>query len=158
MWRHGTKSCHGKAFNFLGDLLAGTINLSFGLGSKNDIYFLVQELFDVNCVKLEKQDLYSKSSIQFSGFSTMQRVLPVSFFSFCLFFHYSLRMSLIFTDKKCIYSKKSKRGNLLFVCSNYAATKFKGKPNNVFSVNFHWNKNLCHDKFCFRSIQDSLQS
>lgn len=63
MWRHGKTSCHGKAFNFLGDLLAGTINLSFGLGSKNDIYFLVQELFDVNCVKLEKQDLYSKCAI-----------------------------------------------------------------------------------------------
>lgn len=57
------QSCHDKAFNFLDDLLAGAINLSFVLESKNDIYFLAQERFGVNYVKVEKQDLYSKSSL-----------------------------------------------------------------------------------------------
>ena len=56
MLRHGTKRDHDKMFNFLGDLVVGTLSLSFGLGSKDDIYFLAQELFNVNGVTLKEQD------------------------------------------------------------------------------------------------------
>lgn len=51
--RHGAKRDHDKAFKFLGDLVAGTFCLGFGHGSTDDISFLPQELFNVNCVILE---------------------------------------------------------------------------------------------------------
>lgn len=41
--RHGT-------FNFLDEVVAGTLSLGFSLASKDDIYFLVQELM-LSCVQ-----------------------------------------------------------------------------------------------------------
>lgn len=56
MLRHVTKRDHDKAFSFLGDLIVGMPSLGFGLGSKDDIYFLAQELFNMNRVILKEQD------------------------------------------------------------------------------------------------------
>lgn len=42
---------------------------------------------------------------------------------------------------RSVSTVKRAKNNLLFACSNYSATKIREKPNNVFSVNFHWNTN-----------------
>jgi len=62
MLRLRTKRHHEKAFHFLSDLVCGTLSLGFGLGHKDEIYFLSPKLLNMNYVILKEQDPKLKNS------------------------------------------------------------------------------------------------